>query len=141
MQPWAPTVAQRAAAQRLADSVYHGARVKTRTDGIAEARTIEKGTKRRYLIHQDGRVTLVEAVPTRSYLLGCVLLTTGVSFAFAMVLLLVALQVAHIRTGSELTWVGGLAFFGAALGFVGQVLLSPPSPAGESWVNIGAPRD
>jgi hypothetical protein len=58
-----------------------------------------------------------------------------------MVLLLVVLQVAHIRTEGELGWVVALGLVGFVFGFVGQVLLSPPSAPGEHWVNIGAPQD
>jgi hypothetical protein len=139
LEPWTPTVAQRVAAQRLADNVYHGAMVKSRVGGIAEARTIEMGEKRLYLIGQDGQVTLVEAVPTRSYLLGRALLFGGVTLVVTMVLLMIALQIGHIRTDSQLGWAGGLTFFGAVLAFVGQGLLSPSTPDGEHWVNIGAP--
>ena len=140
-EPWEPTIAQKLAANRLAANVYHGARVKTRPDGIAEARTIEKGEKRHYQISQDGRLTLLEAEPTRSYLLGCVLLSTGTVSVFTIFLLVVVLQVAHIRTESELGWVVAPGLIGFVFGFVGQVLLSPPSAPGEDWRNIGAPED
>ena len=128
-------MAQTEAVNRLADNVYHGARVKTRPDGIAEARTIEQGEYRHYHISTDGRVTLVAAEPTRSYLIGCVLLCGGVILFLAMFLLLAVLQ------ESEVGWAAGFGGLGFVLGFVGQFLLSPPSSPGEFWVNIGAPQD
>ena len=137
-QRWHPTDEQRATAYRLADS-YSGAAVRTRTDGSADLRTLEHGALRHYRISRNGTATLLKGERTWRHPVGWALLIAGSVLGVAMVATLVVAQAAHLRTESELHWAAWLVMAGFALGFAGQVLLSPGSPSGEHWESIGGP--
>lgn len=139
-QRWHPTEAQRATAYRLADS-YSGAAVRTRPDGSADLRTFEHGALRHYRISRDGTATTLLKAARRTWRhpVGYGLLIGGSVLAVAMVVTLIVAQAAHFRTESELQWAAWLVMVGFALGFTGQVLLSPSAPPGEYWDSIGGP--
>lgn len=140
-EPWTPTLAQLAAVEGLADKSLYGARVKTRPDGLAVVRTIEKRERKLYHVRRDGHVTVVEAEQRLSDAVARVVLFGGVALLFTVAVLVIVLKAADMRVGSELEWTGWLLIPVCAALFVAHVQLQPGSDGDEWWETIGAPRD
>lgn len=59
-QPWKPTAGQERVALQLSNALS-GGWARTRSDGVAELRTINGGEYHVYLIQRDGTSTLIES--------------------------------------------------------------------------------
>jgi hypothetical protein len=143
LEPWQPTAAQNAAAERLAaaESGY----VRTFADGTAELRTHRRCGLLRYVIRADGEVALVESGPPRPrrYAWGqrAGWLAVGLMLgAFVLAVALTRYRTAD-RYGASFGW---MFLVGLGAWVAGRGLCSCPQarpPAGERWERIGLPED
>jgi hypothetical protein len=127
-----PTAAQNRAAASLCDS-WVGAYVRGTDDGALELHTVERGAFRRYFVHRDGGVTLLESRPqSATHVWGYALRIGGGVLAFATVAAMLVDLVDATGFAAAIVGVGLLTCF------VGEHLMEETiAPRGRGWKKIG----